>query len=108
MTQHVTRNLSGVVEVEGLQHRWSLRHEAVWGRAEGWTGLTVAISLDEPRTREAVLAFPPLPGHRLQRPKVHPAQVEAAIRAAMQAGWDPHSRGKPVHFALDPEDVPLV
>ena len=107
MNTQATRSLSGVVEVDGLRHRWSLRHEAVWTRGEGWTGLTIVISLDEERTREAVLEFPLLPGHRLRRPKVLPAYVQAAIRAALKAGWDPNSRGKPALYVLEPGDVPV-
>jgi hypothetical protein len=55
--------------------------------------------------REAVLEFPTpkrllkgLPPSRLQ---ISDALVSRGIRAALQAGWEPMSRGKPVVIVVD-------
>jgi hypothetical protein len=35
------------------------------------------------------------------RQNISPAKVQAHIRQAMEAGWDPESRGKPFVFEVD-------
>ena len=106
MNTNVIRNLSGSVEVDDIAYGWTLRQEAVWTRGEGWTGLTIAVRLDGALTREAILEFPYLPGGNRNRPRLQSGYVRAAIGAALRAGWDPRSKGKPVHFDLDRGDLP--
>jgi len=68
--------------------------------------MTVALhQKDAPRS--ALLEFPPpkrlmkgLPPGRLQ---VSDAVLSRGIRAALQAGWEPASRGKPTVFMVDAE-----
>lgn len=64
--------------------------------------MTVILRLRDGQ-REAVLEFPmPLArGRHLHRPKVNRRAVENGVRAALAAGWDPVSRGKPVAFEVD-------
>jgi len=57
--------------------------------------------------REAILEFP-MPSARrsklqpqLRRPQVNQRIIENGIRAALAAGWEPASRGKPVLFEVD-------
>ncbi len=100
----MTNKTAGVVEVDGLHYKWELRSEPQWGDAEGWRGMTVAL-LRKQTQREALLEFPApkrlvkgLPRGRLQ---ISDALVSRGIRAALQAGWEPVSRGKPMVFAVD-------
>ncbi|WP_334184515.1 hypothetical protein [Novosphingobium sp.] len=102
----MTNKTAGIVEVDGLQYEWELRSEPQWGDAEGWRGMTVAL-LRKQTQREAVLEFPApkrlvkgLPRGRLQ---ISDALVSRGIRAALQAGWEPASRGKPMVFSVDAE-----
>jgi len=38
---------------------------------------------------------------QLRRPQVNQRIIENGIRAALMAGWEPASRGKPVVFEVD-------
>lgn len=68
--------------------------------------MTIALRLRDAQ-RVAILEFPMPPARRsklqpqLRRPQVNPRIVENGIRAALAAGWDPISRGKPVSFEVD-------
>lgn len=95
---------AGVVDVDGFQYEWELRREPQWGESDGWQGMTVAL-LQVGAQRGAVLEFPPpkrllkgLPRGRIQ---INDAIVMRGIRAAILAGWEPASRGKPVVFIVD-------
>lgn len=96
--------LAGIVDVDGLQYEWELRSEPQWGESEGWKGMTVAL-LQKDTLRGALLEFPPpkrlLKGLQRGRLQVSDAIVSRGIRAALLAGWEPSSRGKPVVFTVD-------
>ena len=96
--------LSGIVEVDRLQYDWSLRREPQWGDSEGWKGMTVAL-LQKDTQREALLEFPPpkrlLKGLQRGRLQINDAILARGIRAALLAGWEPTSRGKPMVFMVD-------
>ena len=96
--------LSGIVDVGGFQYEWELRSEPRWSEFDGWQGMTVAL-LRKHTQREALLEFPPpkrlmkgMPRGRLQ---IGDAVVIRGIQAALNAGWEPASRGKPVVFVVD-------
>ena len=95
---------AGTVTVDGVQYEWELRREPQWGESDGWQGMTVAL-LQKDTKRGAVLEFPPpkrllkgLPRGRIQ---INDAIVARGIRAALLAGWEPSSRGKPMVFMVD-------
>lgn len=98
--------LAGIVDVDGLQYEWELRNEPQWGESEGWKGMTVAL-LQKDTQREALLEFPPpkrlLKGLQRGRLQLSDATVSRGIRAALLAGWEPESRGKPMVFVVDAE-----
>jgi hypothetical protein len=99
-----TNKQSGIVDVDGLQFEWEVRREPHWGETDGWQGMTVALRQKDTQ-RGAVLEFPPpkrlmkgLPRGRLQ---INGAILSRGIRAALLAGWEPESRGKPMVFMVD-------
>lgn len=96
--------LAGIVDVDGLQYDWELRSEPQWGESEGWKGMTVAL-LRKHTQRGALLEFPPpkrlLKGMQRGRLQISDAVVSRGIRAALLAGWEPASRGKPMVFMVD-------
>jgi len=96
--------LAGIVDVDGLQYDWELRSEPQWSESEGWKGMTVAL-LQKNTQRGALLEFPPpkrlLKGMPRGRLQVSGAIVMRGIRAALLAGWEPASRGKPMVFMVD-------
>jgi hypothetical protein len=96
--------LSGIVDVGGLQYEWEVRSEPQWNDSEGWKGVIVAL-LQKNSQREALLEFPPpkrlLKGMQRGRLQISDAMVSRGIQAALDAGWDPASRGKPMVFTVD-------
>lgn len=95
---------SGIVDVGGFQYEWELRSEPRWCDLEGWKGMTVALQRKNSQ-REALLEFPPLKrlmkGMQRGRLQISDAVVIRGIQAALHAGWDPGSRGKPMVFVVD-------
>lgn len=98
------RSGPNIVDVDGLAYEWQLQREPQWSDADGWKGMTVSLLQGDNR-RGALLEFPPpkrllkgLPRGRLQ---ISDALVARGVRAALQAGWDPQSRGKPMVFMVD-------
>ena len=68
--------------------------------------MTIAL-VQQDGKREALLEFPPskrllkgLPRGRLQ---LDDATISRCVRAALSAGWEPASHGKPVVFLVDAE-----
>jgi len=99
------RDLAGVVEVDGQKFEWELQREPQWCTADGWRGMTIALQQVDAQ-REAVLKFPmpkrPSNGSpQLQRPKINDAIAVNGVRAALLAGWEPTSRGKPIVYMVD-------
>lgn len=99
-----THRLAGAVDVDGVTYHWELRREPQWSEFDGWKGMSIAL-LQDGAQRGAVLEFPApkhlqkgLPPSRLQ---VSNALVSRGIRAALAAGWEPMSRGKPMVFGVD-------
>lgn len=100
----MTNKTAGIVDVDGVLYEWELRSEPQWGDAEGWRGMTVSLRRKHAQ-REALLEFPApkrlvkgLPRGRLQ---ISDALVSRGIRAALEAGWETASRGKPMVFSVD-------
>jgi hypothetical protein len=96
--------LSGIVDFDGFQYEWELRSEPQWSEREGWKGMTVAL-LRKHTQRGALLEFPApkrlIKGMQRGRLQIGDAIVIRGIQAALQAGWEPSSRGKPMVFEVD-------
>ncbi len=97
---------SGTIDVDGDRYDWRLQREPHQSDDEGWKGMTIAL-LRHDASREAWVEFPPprrllkgLPRGRLQ---LDDATMARCVRAALSAGWEPMSRGKPVVFTVDAE-----
>ena len=101
-----TQSSSGTVDVDGVTYEWHLQREPHQSDDEGWKGMTIAL-LQRDAKREAWVEFPPpkrllkgLPRGRLQ---LDDGMIARCVRAAVSAGWEPMSRGKPVVFTVDAE-----
>ncbi|UZK69054.1 hypothetical protein OKW76_13630 [Sphingomonas sp. S1-29] len=100
------RSNAGIVDVDGVPYDWRLQREPYPLDDGGWKGMTVSLFQQDAK-REALLEFPPpkrllkgLPRGRLQ---LDDATISRCVRAALSAGWEPMSRGKPVVFTVDAE-----
>ena len=98
------RSTAGAVDVDGFKYDWHLLREPQWSDDEGWKGMTICLQQQDTQ-RQALLEFPApkrllkgLPRGRLQ---IDDATVSRGVRAALVAGWEPMSRGKPMVFTVD-------
>ena len=98
--------LSGIVDVGVFRYAWELRSEPQWSETEGWKGMTIALQRQHTK-RGALLEFPPpkrlLKGMQRGRLQISDALVIRGIQAALHAGWEPASRGRPIVFVVDAE-----
>src|SRR5271156_298280 len=97
----------GSVAVDGLGLVWRLISEPQRSTEHGYKGLCISVRMEDGRHRELILEYPfPKKGGSKgapklpQRPKFSEKIIEADIRHAMAAGWEPTSRGKT--FVLRP------
>ncbi len=101
-----SRSGTGTVDVDGLTYDWQLQREPQWSDDDGWKGMTVSLRQRDTQ-REALLEFPPpkrlLKGLQRGRLQLDAATVSRGVRAALLAGWEPMSRGKPMVFTVDAE-----
>ena len=89
------------VSVDGTEFAWSHRHGWLV-RGKGIKVISVSASLKPERTRELILDFTVTAGPEDATPpetRVANALV-AAIRSALEAGWDPESRGRAFRFEV--------
>lgn len=102
------RTIEGEASVDGLLLVWELVSEPQWSNSgDGYKGMCISVRVADEARRELVIEYPyptnkrglPLPVP--QRPQMSPKLVEASIQAAIEAGWDPHSRGKAFIFHAD-------
>ncbi len=99
------RSIEGSAVIDGVSLLWELSSEPSWSNSgDGYKGMCIAVRVTDAARRELVIEYPfptdktgrelPVP----QRPAVSQAMVETSIRDAIEAGWDPHSRGKAFVF----------
>jgi hypothetical protein len=94
------------IEVDGEPYVWRLQRQPQWSSdAAGWRGKAIAVRHKEGK-REAVVEFPPGPQPRFGAPLLKPSQIPQAliaraIASAIEAGWEPLSRGKTIAIAVD-------
>ena len=123
MTKRRKREITGKLTVDGVVLCWEIRSEPQFKTTDGDIGMRLTIQAEGVVTarnplvpknkahRELILEYPfekrqRKPSRFPDRPKIDPAALTADIRLAMEAGWEPLSRGRPFIFALyDEEDA---
>lgn len=96
------------IEVDGQPYLWRLQRTPQWSSdVANWRGMAIAVRHAEGQ-REAVLEFPPGRQPRFGAPQLQPSQIPVALIAnaigsAIEAGWEPLSRGKTVAIDVDAE-----
>lgn len=97
------RTDAAIVKVGGTSFRFKVHREPQWCGSGGWKGLALAVEAVDTTGRNLIVELPfERASHRStphrQRPSISLAEVESYIREALDAGWDPDSRGKPFVF----------
>ena len=99
-----TRETSGTLEVDGDTYEWEIRRQPQPRAGGQWDGMAISLRLKDFQ-REAVIQFPmPMrPNGRpdMEKQRVNIEHVRNAVTAAIEAGWNPTSRGKAVVFDVD-------
>ncbi len=108
MAKRRKRSIDAAITVDGFDLHWRLRSETQYTTDSGYKGMTLSVEMVDGPHRELILEYP-LPKKKptgftdlAERPKISQQVVEAAIRQAMAAGWNPVSRGKPFVFLVPP------
>lgn len=96
------------IEVDGDPYVWRLHRLPQWSYDPSERhGKVIAVRHKEGQ-REALIEFPPGPKPKFSAPPLKPSQIpvrqiSTAIASAIEAGWEPLSRGKPVVIYVDEE-----
>lgn len=120
MSGRKKRDIGDVITVDGAVLQWSVKSEPAWNTSDGDIGLRLTIMKhDDALTRygvrkawrELVLQYPFERKMRHasrfpEKTKILPAALVAGIRLAMEAGWEPDSRGRPFELILEEGDLP--
>ena len=95
------RSLKGLIEVNGVRFSWELLSEPQRTSEHGYRGLCISVRAEDGAHRELILEYP-MPNKRTgngsiqlpQRPKFSERTIGYGVRQALDAGWEPESRGK--------------
>lgn len=94
------------ITVGGEPYVWRLQRPPAWSSdAHAFVGMALSLRHGEGQ-REAVVEFPAPPQPKYGAPtlkasQIAPELVANAITSAIDAGWDPLSRGKVVTIVVD-------
>jgi hypothetical protein len=100
------RSIQSTVTIDDFSLIWYLHREQQACNVDEWKGVSIHVRVAEGVRRELFLEYPvkAMKGVILRpdaaRQNILPAKVEAHIREAMAAGWDPGSRGKPFVYEV--------
>lgn len=105
------RQIEHAVTVRGIPLIWRLHREQQWCGEDGWRGVAIHVSVAHGIRRELHLEYRALKTQKVGYTRtdrvvvnVRPGKVEEHILQAMEAGWDPESRGKA--FVYEVEELP--
>src|SRR3974390_1274209 len=106
------RKRSGEFSRDGIRLCWELTFEPQWTSEDGYKGMCFSVRTEDRAHRELILEYPILKkvtGIGLpqipQHPKCSAKDITTAIARAMDAGWEPMSRGKAFRFKVPPTET---
>ena len=93
----------GILKVGNVDYRWSVYRQPTWATrlhdSHSLLGLAILVEPLQPSRRKLILEFAidrarhgDMPQH--QRFSINDRRLAEAIQEAIEAGWDPDSRGK--------------
>ena len=99
---------NGTLTVDGVEYSWEYRHSSRFDSAFGLCGPSVAVRLRPNRTRDLIIDFPISAFDTKGKPRnaILVGHLTSVIRSALEAGWDPESRGKPFRFNVTDPALP--
>lgn len=100
------RQLGGTARVDDIALVWELISEPQKHPDYGYIGARISVNVADAARRELIIEFPfPTDKHGdylpvTPRQTFTQAEIDSAVRLAMDAGWDPGSRGKAFQFQV--------
>lgn len=108
--RNAKRSIQATITINGVALVWRLHRDQQWSAADGWRGVAIHVSVADLVRRELHLEYPAVKTQKNTgskfapaRPGISSAMVEAHVRQAIAAGWDPESRGKPFVYEVPVE-----
>jgi hypothetical protein len=105
---HAKRSIQAATTIDGFPLIWNLHREQQLSTADGWRGVAIHVKVAEGVRRELHLEYPAVQTQKISyaradflKQNISPTRVAAHIRRAMEAGYDPASRGKPFVYEVD-------
>ncbi len=101
------RQAGGRIVIDGNEIVWELLREAHYSSSDGFKGMQFSVRAvsDTARTfRELVLEYPfpkHRPGRHQEKERILPQVIEAGIREAIAAGWNPVSHGRVFAYQVE-------
>ena len=100
--QYHKRDLGGELKFDDYHLSWEIHREPQFCERDGYKGVSIAVADAERPQKTLLLEYPYVHSiarhHR--RPKPNEARLITHIKAAIEAGYDPFSRGKPFAFQV--------
>ncbi len=99
------RSAEGTVVIDGNELHWSLLREAHYSSSDGHKGMTFSVRAEGTKTFRELLLEYPFPKRKFrfahqEKERIFPQVIEAGIRQAIAAGWNPVSRGRVFAFQV--------
>ncbi len=101
------RSIHSELTIDGFPMIWHLHREQHVSTEDGWRGVAIHVKVAEGVRRELYLEYPAVKTQKVGytridfvKQNVSPAKVAAHIRLAIEAGYDPGSRGKPFIYEV--------
>jgi hypothetical protein len=90
------------ITIDGEEFRWEVRHGWAYDVDVGLKGVSVSVWRKPLRTRELILDLPYSFFGQQKAPKANALLpvLREQIPAAIEAGWDPDSRGRTFRFQV--------
>jgi len=106
------RTLQGLIAIDGINFNWSLLSEPKWSTEDGLKGVCISVRSEDDRHRKLILEYPfpkKVTGNGSpqvpQRPRISAKTIEADVRKAIEAGWNPQSRGRTFVLKLGENEI---
>jgi hypothetical protein len=105
------KQVTSPITIDGLELTWTVLRDTQWSSRDDYQGITISVRKVGPERRELLLKYPFLgvkPNgnwHIPEKLKVTPQIVETGIREALDAGWDPDSRGKVFTWFVEKAEI---
>ncbi len=104
------RQIETRIEIDGFRLVWRLHREQRHQKLSSW-GVSVHVQREDGAHRDLFLEYPMIQTQKLGlaqadylKVQIQSKKVEAHIRQAIAAGWDPESRGQP--FVYEVSELP--